>query len=209
MNYKKLILVLFLFLSGLGLLTLKGSLSSANQTVVSSELASSSFLELDYIKEETAVQTELAKAEEQALVWKKDAGLLAISMEFDKGLHYDFLEQYNYVFHSPSTDNYWVINNPRTKESVSQAHAANDLFGDIRLEAIKEEYLKINFIHALEIVERAGGYSFRANHIGDYTVTLLLIQPQNGVLSWYISYSADQEEQIWKVNAASGLIQAQ
>lgn len=205
MNHKRLILVLFLFLAGLGLLTLKGSLSSANQTINDSH----SFLELDYIKEEAAIQTELSEAKNQALVWEKDANLLAISMEFDKGLHYDFLEQYNYVFDSPSADNYWVINNPRTKETANQTYAANDIFGDIQLEAIKEEYLKINFIHALEIVERAGGYSFRINHAEDYTVTLLLIQPQNGVLSWYISYSDDQEEQVWKVNAASGSIQAQ
>lgn len=209
MNYRKLILVLFLFLSALGLLTLRGPLSSANQTVVDTELASSSFLELDYIKEEAVIHKELLEAKNQALVWKKDANLVAISMEFNRGLHYDFLEQYNYVFDSPTADNYWIINNPIIKESSSQAYAENDLFGDVQLEAIQEEYLKINFVHVLEIVERAGGYSFRVNHMENYTVTLLLIQPQDGVLSWYVSYSNDQEEQVWKVNASSGSIQAQ
>lgn len=205
MNYKKLILVLFLFLSALGLLTLKGSLSSANQTVNDSN----SFLELDYIKEEVAIQKELLEAKNKALSWKKDATLLAISMEFYRGLHYDFLEQYNYIFDSPSIDNYWIVNNPVIKESASQAYVESDLFGDVQLETIKEEYLKINFINALEIVERVGGYNFRVNHAEDYTVTLLLIQPRGGVLNWYISYSDDQEEQVWRVNASSGSVQAQ
>lgn len=211
MNYKKIVLLLFLFLSAAGIWIVADSpLSSANQLVSNSQISPRSFLELDYIKESDVIEQDLDLAKDKAHQWQTDAGLMAISMEFENGLNYDALEQYNYVFSSDSfIDKYWIVNNSKIKKQIEQAYVDKDLFGDIQLEYVDTKYLKINFVHALEIIEQAGGYDFRLNHANNYIVTLLLMQPQNGVLSWHVVYSSDKEEKTWKVNAASGLVQSQ
>lgn len=173
-------------------------------------LAAGSFLQLDYIKEDSTIKAELAQAEKQALRWDGNAKLVAISMRFDGGLDYDFLKRYAYMFQAPSISDYYVVNSAKAAASA-QTYSQTELFGEIQPTVMTKDYLKINFVQALEIVERAGGSAFRADHSSNYTVNLLLVQPEGDVLSWVVSYQAKSgdESQVWRVNAASGSMELQ
>jgi hypothetical protein len=209
MNYNKIILALFLILAGWGITTY---FSDTSQAVTGDQLSIASFLELDYIKEDPVIQQEIQQAQEKARGWQTDAKLTAVSVQFKNGIHYDCLEQYNYVFTSNKKPNqYWIVNNSRIDEEIAEAYADGDLFESVVPKQIDQEYLKINFIQALELVERKGGYEFRIDHAGKYIVTLLLVHPQNGVLNWHVSYMDETEEaeKNWLVNATNGIVQAQ
>lgn len=211
MNYKKIFLTLFLMLAGAGLIGWFSVQATQNNVhVVSPSLAQENVLTLDYIKEDVTIKTELAGAKLQAKNWQSDAQITAISIKFEDGLSYEFLKQYNYAFSSQiEPDRYLLINNPRINSESNQSYAERSLFETVTPKIIPEEYLKINFIQALEITERAGGDNFRIANSGHYGVALLLMQPEGGILNWYISYYDKQSnsEKIWRVNATSGALQ--
>lgn len=209
MKYSKIISwSLFLVLAGLGVWGVAHSIIDRRD--VTPTLAAGSFLQLDYIQEEPAIKAELVQAQKSAKRWNAAAELVAISMRFDDGLNYDVLQRYAYVFQAPGMTNDYVVNNSRSIKQ-GQTYTPADIFGEIKPSIIDEEYLKINFVQALEITERAGGGDFRMSHSGNYSVSLLLIQPQNDVLSWVVAYQdkSGASSQIWRVNAATGSIQQQ
>lgn len=210
MKYPKAIsLALGLVLIGLGGWGVTRALLDKEE--VQPTLAAGSFLQLDYIKEDDAFVSELANAEKQAISWNAQAKLTAISMRFDGGLDYDFLTRYVYVFRAPGVDSSYVVNNARIAKDARSAYDQTEIFGEMVPEDIAQEYMKINFVQALEIVEQAGGSEFRAGHPGDYYVNLLLIQPKRDVLNWIVSYQdkSGQESRVWRVNASSGSIELQ
>jgi len=211
MNHKKIFLILFLILSGFGIWGVSNYFVSNGSASIMSSFASGSFLSLDYIKEDSVFRQELQSIKNKIQTQSPNADLLAISMKFDDGLSYDYLESYNYIFGftDESENEYLIISSSKTDKDLSQAYVEQDLFDGIKPSLWAEEYLKINFVQALEIVERAGGYNFRINHGGNYSANLLLIQPTGGVLNWYISYcdEVDNQEQDWVVNASTGTVQ--
>jgi len=209
MKYSRIIsLALFLGLLGLGVWGL--ARGGFGKDEVAPTLAAGSFLQLDYIKEDSTIKAELAQAERKALLWDSNAKLVAISMRFDGGLDYDFLKRYAYVFQTPGISDYYVFNSAKAV-AAAQTYSQAELFGEVQPTEITKDYLKINFVQALEIVERAGGSTFRADHSGNYIVNLLLVQPEGDVLSWVVSYQAksSDESQVWRVNAASGSVELQ
>jgi hypothetical protein len=197
-------------LAGVGLIGwFKVQAAQNNVHVEASNLAGENVLTLDYIKEDATIKSELVAAKLQAKSWQQDAHVVAVSIKFEDGLSYGFLKQYNYAFSSEiELDRYLLINNSRISGS-SQSYAEKSLFETAAPEVIPEEYLKINFLQALEIAERAGGDDFRIANNGHYGVALLLMQPEGGVLNWYISYYDKQSssEKNWLVNATSGDLQ--
>jgi len=210
MGYPKAIsLTLGLVLVGLGGWGATHALLSRND--VQPTLAAGSFLQLDYIKEDASFVSELTSAEQQAIKWNAQAKLAAISMRFDGGLDYNFLTRYVYVFQAPGVDSNYVVNSPRVAKEVRSTYDPTEIFGEMVPENIVRDYLKINFVQALEIVEQAGGSTFRADHSGNYYVNLLLMQPERDVLSWVVAYqdSTGQDKQIWRVNASSGSVELQ
>ena len=212
MSYKKIFLALFLILSGFGIWWgLFNYFTSSDSTSIIPSFASGSFLSLDYIKEDSIFRQELKSIKNMIQIQSPNTDLLAISMEFDNGLNYDYLESYNYIFgFSNQGDNeYLIVSSSKTDKNLSQVYIDQDLFDGVKPSLWSEEYLKINFVQVLEIVERAGGYNFRIDYNNDYNVTLLLIQPVGGVLNWYISYydEINNQEQNWIVNASTGTVQ--
>ena len=211
MKYRKVFLTLFLMLAGVGLVGwFRVQVAQNNVYIASADLIEGSVLTLDYIKEDPAIKSELMTAKVRAQRWQADARTNAVSIKFEDGLSYEFLKQYNYVFSSQlESDKYLLINNPRINSGNNESYAEKSLFEAFAPEVIPEEYLKINFIQALEISEKAGGTDFRVANSGHYGVALLLMQPEGGVLSWYISYYDKQSssERTWRVNAASGAVQ--
>ncbi|MBN2585628.1 hypothetical protein JXA59_03215 [Patescibacteria group bacterium] len=210
MRYPKVIsLLLGLVLIGLGGWGVVNALLNKNE--VQPTLAAGSFLQLDYIQEDAAFVSELASAHKQASSWNAQAKLAAISIRFDGGLDYNFLTRYVYVFQAPEATTNYVVNNPRVAKDIRSTYDQSEIFGETLPEDIVQEYLKINFTQALEIVEQAGGSSFRANHSGNYSVNLLLMQPERDILSWVVSYQSKsgQDELVWRVNAASGSVELQ
>ena len=209
MRYPKVIsLALGLVLVGLGGWGVWHAL--LGQDEVQPTLAAGSFLQLDYIKEDAAFASELSQAKQQADRWNAQAELAAISMRFDGGLGYDFLTRYVYLFQAPGLSSSYALNNPRVKTEVRHSYDRTEIFGDeVVPVSIAGEYLKINFVQALEIVEQTGGSNFRANHPGDYYVNLLLVQPERDVLSWVVSYQdkSGEDNQVWRVNAANGAVE--
>ncbi len=209
MNYKRILLVGFLIVSSFIVWT---TYASSNEDLINDadvDNKTNSFLSLDYIKEDAVFRQELLDTKNKTKKQYPKAELTAISLKFEDGLNYSYLINYAYVFDVPSfIDKYLVVNNPRIKSEVDQSLVGNDLFDNISVGVIKEEYLKINFVQALEIVERDGGYDFRADRYGKYNVTMLLNQSSGGVLNWQISYfdETDNTEKSWVVNAASGKI---
>lgn len=209
MNYKRILLVSFLILSSFVVWTAYASSTEQEAVIPDIDLANDSFLNLDYIKEDIVFKQELLDVKNKIKNQYQQAELVGISLRFEDGLNYDYLTNYAYVFNSPSFNNkYLVVYNPRIKSEVDQAMANEDLFGSMSTGVINEEYLKINFVQALEIVEKFGGYNFRADCYGKYSVTILLNQLNGGVLNWQISYfdETDNTEKSWTVNAASGKI---
>jgi len=210
MKYRKVFITLFLILAGIGIIGwFKVQTAQNNAQIASPSLAQESFLTLDYIKEDVAIKSELASAELHAKRWQADAKLVAVSIKFEDGLNYEFLKQYNYVFSSEiEPKHYLLINNSRIKGAM-QTFAESNLFEQIIPEVLPAEYLKVNFVQALELVERAGGGDFRIANSGHCGVALMLMQPQNSVLNWHISYYDKQgsSEKTWQVNATSGAIQ--
>lgn len=211
MRYPKVIsLTLCLILIGLGGWGVVHMLWGKDD--VQPTLAAGSFLQLDYIKEDASFVAELADAYKQASRWNVQAKLAAISMRFDGGLDYDFLTRYVYVFQAAGVDSNYVVNSSRVAQEVRSTYDPAEIFGETVVPTnIDEEYLKINFVQALEIVEQAGGSTFRADHSGNYYVNLLLMQPERDVLSWIVSYQdkSSQEGRVWRVNAASGSVELQ
>ena len=209
MNYKRILLVSFLILSSFIVWTAYASSTEKIPIIPSINLATDSFLSLDYIKEDAVFRQELLDIKNKIKKQYTEAELVAISLKFEDGLNYNYLTNYTYVFDLPSFKNkYLVVNNPGIKSEVNQAIVDNDLFSNMSLDVIKDEYLKINFVQALEIVEKFGGYNFRADRYGKYSVTILLNQSMGSVLNWQISYfdEIDNTEQVWTVNASSGKI---
>lgn len=205
MKFKTGLLVLLVFVVGLGLWRVALAFSGEDYRVVDSGMSSNSFLPLDYIQETPVVEAELNAAFDEAKAWRPDAKLMAISMRFSGGLNYADLTHYNYTFSSGGQ--YLIVGNPRVTSRKS-ASAAEDLFGEVVPDPVNRTYLTINFVQALEIVERGGGGEFRVSHPGT-DATLLLMDPHDGVLSWYVTYSApDGAESTWAVNAASGFVEA-
>ena len=208
MRYPKVVsLTLGLVLIGLGGWGVTHALLGPKE--VQPTLAAGSFLQLDYIKEDAAFQSELESAYKQAEYWNTQAQLAAISMRFDGGLDYDFLTRYVYVFRAPGVADNYVVANPRVSKDIRSTYDQAEMFGEVVPAAIAKEYLKINFVQALEIVEQSGGSSFRTDHSGNYYVSLLLMQPERDVLSWVVSYQdrSGTDSQIWRVNAASGSVE--
>lgn len=210
MKYRKIFLTLFLMLTGallIGWFKVQATQNTGSMAPVT--LAEESVLTLDYIKEDATIKSELMVAKSQAKSWQPDAQIAAISIKFEDGLSYEFLKQYNYAFSSKiDSDRYLLINNSRIG-GVARSYAEKNLFETVVPEGMPEEYLKINFVQALEITERAGGNDFRIANNGHYGVALLLMQPEGGVLNWYISYYDKQSssEKNWLVNATSGDLQ--
>lgn len=209
MNYKKTLLVSFLILSSFIVWTAYAVSTEEISKVSGINLATNNFLNIDYIQEDAMFRQELLDVKSKIIKQYQQAELVAISLKFEDGLNYDCLVNYTYIFNIPSLKNkYLVASNPRIKSVVDQAIIADNLFGDIPTGAIKDEYLKINFVQALEIVEKFGGYNFRVDRYGKYNVTMLLNQSIGGVLNWQVSYfdETDNTKQTWTVNAASGKI---
>ena len=210
MRYSKVIsLALGLVLIGLGGWGVTCVL--LNKDDIKPTLAAGSFLQLDYIKEDDAFTSELESAYKQASYWNAQAELSAISMRFDGGLDYNFLTRYVYVFQTPEITNSYVVANDRVNKDIRSTYDQSEVFGEVVPDPISKEYLKINFVQALEIVEQAGGGSFRTEHPGNYYVNLLLMQPRRDVLSWVVSYQdkSSSDNRIWRVNASSGAVELQ
>jgi len=210
MSYKKILLTSVLILSCFGAWAVYGTFgqSIASKSLYP-DLVGNSFLAMDYIKEGPIFKSDLGIAKTKASSQQPSSSLVAISLKFENGLSYGYLTNYTYVFDAPKYgDMYLVLNNPKTNTQVDQAYTSDSLFEGEQLDAIKDEYLKINFVQALEIIEKAGGYNFRVDHQGRYNVTMLLACQSGGVLNWYVSYcdETSDEEQSWVVNAASGMI---
>jgi len=209
MNYKRILLVSFLILSSFVVWTAYASSTEETSLDLDINLATDSFLNLDYIEEDSVFRQELVDVKDKINKQYQQAEMIAMSLKFEDGLNYDYLTNYTYVFDSPSFENkYLVVNNPRIRSEVEEALADEDLFNDMPKAKIKEEYLKINFVQALEIVEKFGGYNFRADRYGKYSVSMLLSQSDGGILNWQISYfdKTDNTEQNWIVNAATGKV---
>lgn len=210
MNYKRILLVGFLILSSFVAWTAYAASTEEATKISDINLAADSSLVLDYIQEDATFRQELTDVKNRVEKQYLGAELVAISLKFEDGLNYSHLKNYAYVFDVPSFKNeYLVVNNPRIELETEQALVEDDLFDNMSAGTIKDEYLKINFVQALEIVEKFGGYNFRADRYGKCNVTMLLSQSAGNVLNWQISYfdETDNMERTWIVNAASGKIE--
>jgi len=209
MRYKKVLLALVLILP---CFAIWAAYSAFGQSLTNSSDISNtsegSFLTLDYIKEDADFKSDIGEAVGQVISSYPSADLIAMSLKFEDGLTYNHLANYSYIFDTyRDNDTYLVVNNPMIDSQMSQAFT-NDLFDGAKLQKINENYLKINFVQALEIVEKSGGHEFRVDHRDGYSVSMLLTCAKGGILNWQISYAAKDgsPDLNWVVNATSGAI---
>jgi len=153
MSYKKILLALVLILP---CFAIWAAYSAFGQSLTnSSEISNTSegsFLTLDYIKEDAAFKSGIDEANNQVSFSYPSADLIALSLKFEDGLTYNHLANYSYIFNTyKANDTYLVVNNPIIDNYMSQAFT-DDLFDGAKLQRSNKNYLKINFIQALEIV---------------------------------------------------------
>lgn len=112
----------------------------------------------------------------------------------------------NYVYSSTADRIYnWVISISNSSEAFVRSKVyKNDYLGE--LTAINRDFLKLNYVQALQIAEKNGGLDFR-NYYDISSVRLVLKNGDpKGWLYWYVTYTATGQVKSIQIDANTGAI---
>lgn len=153
-----------------------------------------------------SLNNNLVQAKEAAKSWKNNAQFTAVVLKITPETKADNLTE-TFVFGSPDDpQNWWTYSITPTTDQVVRSLTPKEDYLGTDFQPIREEYLKISYIEALNLAEANQGATFRAVN-PNYQIGLVLAQtaPKNW-LWWQVEYqSADSFLKII-INASDGKI---
>ncbi len=149
----------------------------------------------------------LAKAQELAGQWQKNAQLVFLKVQISSDLNLKKITE-TYVFSSSKAPiNYWTIGFDLEKNYIRAQIPKTDFLQNDNPKKIKTEFWKTDWISAFQKAEVSGGKTFRDKYKNDLTIVAdLTYSKPNDYLYWIVSYnslSSEDSLQI-KVDANSG-----
>lgn len=161
---------------------------------------------LDSKQATTQVKNNYTRAQTAAKSWKENAQFTALVLKIYPEMKKNTLTQ-TFVFASnDDPDHWWTFSIAEKNNQVVRSLTYKEDYLEPDFKPIKEEYLKISYVDALNAAEKAGGTAFRAKNPNAQINLFLAQKNPKGWLWWQAEYISDTTVLKIFINAADGKI---